>query len=277
MIEMKVKILSVLPVYYPDDTIKANIMTYINEIDFLIIVNNSKSDLSSLLIELPTDKVYEYVPNVNIGLSKSYNFALKYALENKYEFLLLMDQDSFFINNLFWGIIKHLQINPKISLISAATSSDRSDFVESFDENFYNRKILMSSGTLVRLNIISKIGFFDEKLFIDEIDHDYSIRCHLNGYLNLTTYKTFISHSVGETYTCKFPFNLLKNQIILHKPFRYFHIFKNGRYMISKYLFKDFKFSLNRIFYLFKLTLKIILFYPTKLKYFKYIILSFIK
>jgi rhamnosyltransferase len=274
---MHSKILAVLPVYYPDVSIKTNILSYINDIDFLIIVNNSNSDLSSTLIDLPKEKIYEYFPNVNIGLSKSYNFAIEYALENKYDYLLLMDQDSFFINNDFWKIFKQLQQNPNLSLVSAATSSDKSDYINDYNEFFYNRKILMSSGTIIFLNIISKIGYFDEKLFIDEIDHDFSLRCHLNGYLNLTTYKTYISHSVGEAYICNFPLNIIKKQIILHKPFRYYHIFKNGRYMIAKYLFKDFKFSFNRIVYLFKLTIKIVLFYPTKLKYFKFIILSFIK
>jgi rhamnosyltransferase len=274
---MKKNILAVIPIYFPSENLLYNINSFINNIDFLIIVNNSSSDITFCTNTLPKNKILIYNPGSNIGISKSYNFSIRFAQQNNFDYLLIMDQDSSFVNDSFWTLLNQLDNNDNIALVSAATSNDRSDFCNNYNHVFYHRKILMSSGTVIFLNVISKVGLFDENLFIDEVDHDFSLRCHLKGFLNLTTFETHIRHSVGECYFCSFPMNYFKKKIILHKPFRYYYIFKNGRYMIKKYIFKDFTFSFKRFYYLLKLFFKILFFYPTKLKYFKFIILSFIK
>ncbi len=219
---MRKRILSVLPIYFPDNAISVNIKSFIENIDLLIIINNSSTDLTSLLIDLPSEKLYIYSPGLNIGLSKAYNYGINFAIQYDYQLMLIMDQDSSFINSNFWKYLKRIENDKKIAMVSAATSNDKSDFISNFNEFFYQRKILMSSGTVIFIENITKVGLFDEYLFIDEVDHDFSLRCHHNGLLNLTTYDVYMKHSVGEFYNNKFPFNLLKDRIIIHKPFRYY-------------------------------------------------------
>jgi rhamnosyltransferase len=182
-----------------------------------------------------------------------------------------MDQDSKFIDFTIWNNLKELYLNKNLALVSAASSNDRSDFINHYNSDFYERKVIMSSGTFVSIQASQKIGKFDETFFIDEIDHDYSLKCYQNGYKNISSYKIFLNHSVGEPFYLSFPMNLFKKSIIIHKPFRYYHIFRNGRIMIFRYLILEPAFSLKKILLLFKTLIKIILFYPNKPKYFFYI------
>ncbi len=135
----------------------------------------------------------------------------------------------------------------------------------------------MSTGSFLSIQAARIIGDFDELFFIDEIDHDYSLRCYHKNFINISSYLIHLNHAVGEEHIVKFPFCLIKKQIILHKPFRYYHIFRNSRIMISRYMIKEPIFVWNKFVYLLKLLLKIILFYPNKYSYFSYIFKSFKK
>jgi GT2 family glycosyltransferase len=126
-LDKKLKIIAVIPIYFPDDSLYDNINTYIEYIDCLIIINNSQSIIDNFKNHLQTDKIIFYNPEKNIGLSKSYNFALSYAISNFYDYLLIMDQDSKFIKYSIWQHLNYLIKDSKIALISASSSKDRSD------------------------------------------------------------------------------------------------------------------------------------------------------
>jgi len=240
-------------------------------------VNSNNDDTKKKLSKLALNpNIHILYQKFNIGLSKAYNLALKYAIQHNYNFLLIMDQDSKFINNKFWVLLEKFKTINNIVLISASSSIDRTDYVTIYDNDFYERKIIMSSGTAININNSKKIGFFDETFFIDEIDHDYSLKVYSKKYKNIASNEVFLEHSVGESYFVKFPFSFLKKSIIIHKPFRYYFIFRNGRIMISRYFFSEFNFAVKKIYFLVKLFLKIIIFYPDKLIYFKYIFKSLI-
>jgi rhamnosyltransferase len=133
----------------------------------------------------------------------------------------------------------------------------------------------MSSGTFLAIESAKKIGYFDEEFFIDEIDHDYSLKCYKQSFFNISSYDVFLSHSVGESHKVSKPMNNFKKEIIIHKPFRYYHIFRNGRIMFFRYLFIEPNFSFRKLYLLLKNVVKIVLFYPNKTKYFFYILKSF--
>ncbi len=276
--DKKLRIIAVVPIYFPSVDLEENIKSYIDYVDLVIIINNSVEDLPELKnIYFSSNKIILHNPSYNLGLSKSYNFALNFALNNNFDYLLIMDQDSKFISNFIWEDLIYLYENKKIALISAASSLDRSDYLNGYDNSYYERKIIMSSGSFLSIQAARVIGNFDELFFIDEIDHDYSLRCYHKNYINISSYLIHLNHMVGEEHIVKFPFCLIKKQIILHKPFRYYHIFKNSRIMISRYMIIEPIFVCNKFVYLIKLLLKIIFFYPNKYSYFSYIFKSFKK
>ena len=85
--------------FNPELDFKKNIFSYLKYLDELLVFDNSPN--SNIKYIPKSDKIlYKHYPE-NRGLSASYNEAIVYALNKKYKFLLLMDQDSRFYNNDF--------------------------------------------------------------------------------------------------------------------------------------------------------------------------------
>ena len=75
-----------------------NIKTYSKFVDKVIVVDNSDRDNSLKDIQ---DSTISYIKlNGNEGIAKGLNVGIKYAIENGYLYVLTMDQDSSFSNNL---------------------------------------------------------------------------------------------------------------------------------------------------------------------------------
>ncbi len=59
------------------------------------------------------------------------------------------------------------------------------------------RRTVITSGTLMSLELFKNIGGFREDYFIDSIDHEYCLRARANGYPVVMSCKTLMSHSIG--------------------------------------------------------------------------------
>lgn len=56
---------------------------------------------------------------------------------------------------------------------------------------------LITSGTLLNLSLFQKIGGFDENLFIDAVDHEYTIKSLLTGYKIIQFPCIQLTHQIG--------------------------------------------------------------------------------
>src|SRR5690606_2778062 len=99
--------------------------------------------------------------------------------------------------------------------------------------NFAEETILITSGNLLNIKAWEKIGGFDEKLFIDEVDHDFCVRAKLSGFKIMKVKGTFLHHNLGNVIYIQKNGNLRKKTI--HQPFRMYYIIRNGLYFIKKY------------------------------------------
>lgn len=148
-------------------------------------VDNSpeKSEISNFFAELSD---IEYIFNNNYGgLSRALNIGCKMAISNDAEYAVLMDQDTIFPESFFTGIREYL-INLKNGVGILAPNmyrlirSNSGDLV--LDERpLYGTEtseveMVVTSGSIIDLRLYSKVGGFDEKLFIGHIDRDYSCK-----------------------------------------------------------------------------------------------------
>ncbi|MCL5027439.1 MAG: glycosyltransferase [Bacteroidetes bacterium] len=89
------KIAGVTVLYQPSEEVILNILSYLNQIDLLYIIDNSEE----INIEI-IDRIREYdrikiLDNYgNVGIAAALNKAARKAIEDDYDFLLTMDQDT---------------------------------------------------------------------------------------------------------------------------------------------------------------------------------------
>ena len=95
---MNYRILAVVVTYYPEeDLLKNNIAAFIDEVDKVLIWENTP-DVEKLQYRYIDNSKVEYCGDSVNSISRGLNYAWRYAQKEKYDYLLTMDQDSVFLN-----------------------------------------------------------------------------------------------------------------------------------------------------------------------------------
>ncbi|MDM1373363.1 hypothetical protein [Myroides marinus] len=129
-------------------------------------------------------EIYYFTENTNKGLPYAYNMMSKEAFSNAYEYIVLLDQDTslpvdFYMK--YTSCTHLLDINcPKVfsksKLISPSIVKNyRSYNLLGFEKGSLNlQKITcINSGLLINLDFYTRIGGYNEELFLDFCDHDF--------------------------------------------------------------------------------------------------------
>ena len=89
-------ILGVIITYNPNlDLLKKNINSFIASVNEVLIIDNGSESFSDLF-QLENNNIKILSNASNLGIADGLNRALLYAEENHFDYILTMDQDSFF-------------------------------------------------------------------------------------------------------------------------------------------------------------------------------------
>ena len=226
------KIAAVVVLYEPTDDEIENINTYINEIDILYVIDNSKSNNLSIM---PNNNKINYIfNNENIGVSKALNMAAKKAIENNYKWLLTMDQDTRFKCDTILDMKKAIE-NTNTENIGIITPWHNTKLkIQKPKERIDYPIEVMTSGNLVNLEIYQKIGGYKDWIFIDGVDIEYGLNLSSNGYKIMRLNYISIEHNLGNIKYVNF---LWKKDILCtnHNCIRRYYMMRNYLYIRDMY------------------------------------------
>lgn len=252
--------------YNPDDENIKNIRTYIDYVEKLYIIDNSKENnkkLADSLNNLKTEYIYN---DKNLGIAKALNLACEKAVNDNFEWILTMDQDSSFdsdsINAYFRAFEKMTKNNVGIISPRHILKNDMDKFSD--DKESVEIDHVMTSGNLLNLKIWEEIGKFDENLFIDEVDSEICFRIIESGYKVIQLNKIRMFHELGNLE--KRNFFTRKISVLNHNHIRKYYITRNKFYMLKKYK----KYRLRYIYYILNDFFKVIFYEKDKLRKLKY-------
>jgi rhamnosyltransferase len=227
------KVAAVVVFYNPDDLVMGNINSYINQVDKLFVVDNSENINNNLAEKINLLDNAKYVYNKsNIGIAAALNIGARIALEEGFDYLLTMDQDSkatpgmveklteIMISSDEIGIVAAEHINPDIRQKPGAGNAEEILFT-------------MTSGNLVSLTAYEKTGGYLEKLFIDHVDHEYCLRLNKLGYKVIKASDAILYHKVGNASRKKFLNHYLYPTN--HSPIRIYYRMRNRLYVDNLY------------------------------------------
>ncbi|SDL41601.1 rhamnosyltransferase [Kandleria vitulina] len=209
--------------------LKKNIEAISKQVTEVIIIDNASTNyyqISNIMNNFNNVKMYTNVRNE--GIASALNKIIRIAKEKKYEWVLLLDQDSIvdcsMINtyNEYLDLPKCAVLCPKIFDNNLKQSNNDNTGVERVG-------ICITSGSLVNVNICNSLGGFDEKLFIDSVDNEYCLRLYFEGYNIYRINSTQLNHELG--LMKKHFFKKTSN----HNSFRRYHISRNSTYVALKY------------------------------------------
>lgn len=224
---MSIKVAGAVVLYQPNDKVKDNINSYINNLEELFVIDNSNVISSSIINSLKSNSKIKYHWNRgNKGIAYALNYASRGAIQRGYEWLILFDQDSIANPEMLPRIKEYIQNNEttKVGIVSANQKIDTEDQERSFGDYEYC-DLVITSGSTINLKAFQHIGGFNQKLFIDMVDHEYCLRLKLNGYKIIKVMKAYLYHEVGKS-------KLVKGRLIsLHSENRVYYFVRNLLYV----------------------------------------------
>ena len=217
----------------PKETLQ-NLLTYAESLNKIYIIDNStdKKYGVDIIMDKLGSKIEYFFDGQNEGIAKRLNFAAEYAIKDGYDFLLTMDQDSSFPNCSFDIYLEEIS-NCSIDNVAQFGVNSQPLFTK---QNLTAQVVnfLITSGSIIILKHFIEIGKFNEHLFIDFVDIDFSFRINNAKLKNIQYTNIILTHQIGELVLGRSLQNFKITKRIIHSPIRVYYIVRNGLFLIFK-------------------------------------------
>lgn len=260
-------VVAIVVSYHPENSVVTNIRTLLGQVSQVVIVNNESTEQSVSLLSTiePSDRIFCIHNSTNRGVGEGFNQGLRWGLESGYQYFLLMDQDSSPTPGMVRELLSALQNNlPPSGLIVVGPHHE--DFLKKLPNNksppCEPASLLISSGSLIPRKVLEEVGLYDERLFIDHVDHDFSIRVWRKGGTCLRVNSSTLLHKFGEAKTG----TIFGKSFFIqnYSPTRRYYMMRNRIILYRRYgMFRDSWFWLDLRSAL-KDLIKLLLFEPNK-------------
>lgn len=190
------RVVAVVVTYNPNpERLKENLSAISRQVDAVLLYDNASDDTASIETIAVTACDYYYLGDLNVGLARALNKALAKALNLGAEHVLLLDQDSIAGEGMVAGLVE--QRRGDVALVSPQIV-DRNK-CEGFipGEASVQIKRAITSGALVSLQAWQNVGGFDERLFVDWVDYEFSANLRAHGYRILRNNQVMLLHEMG--------------------------------------------------------------------------------
>lgn len=234
---MDIQILAIVVLYNPDiELLDKNLSAFQQHVDKIILWNNSSDAIATLQINQlaeASSKIIVMHQKENMGISVALNHGWSFAKEHGYNTLLTMDQDSVFHNfSAFKN--KVIDIWKKGLLCICGPICTPKTACKTYDD-FIEKKHIITSGMLVPIELLNKVGGYCEDFFVDGIDIELCVKARKYNYKSLIYRGAYLTQIYGipqskrilgkTIHSAGYPPNRLReifrNHIIIYKKYRY--------------------------------------------------------
>lgn len=212
----------------------------------LIIDNNSvnKKEIAALLeSEFHGLKVELHLLSSNEGLGFAINSGISLAEKFGCTHVAIFDQDSTVPVNIIKDLLSELEALNNDGINVAAIGPTYFDsrtgteyphtklsglrlkkiFLSKKDSSLLNVSLIITSGSLIPINVIKVVGGMREDFFIDRIDIEWCFRAQSHNFKIYSTNKVTMQHSIGLRRVIS-----LNHEISIHSPLRRYYMIRNS-------------------------------------------------
>lgn len=230
------EIASVVVLHYPNmEELNRHLAVLYRQVGKIIIVDNSSRVTDFSLYDVISLYSICYLKNqTNLGIAAAQNIGIKWALNNGYSHVLLLDQDSVPDDNMVTEMLagESYLLSKGVKVGAVAPCCYDEVFGEKIcmprsagdNSDYYIKDIsLISSGMLIRSEVLQDVGGMNEWLFIDGVDDDWCCRAMAKGYELFHVLGSKMAHSLGQAKKILGGVTSFR----YHQPFRYYFMFRN--------------------------------------------------
>ena len=251
-------IAAVIITYNTGNEFSKNVLSLKKHVGEVIVVDNGSNKETLSMLRGLKEEITLIELNENKGIAYALNRGIEYAVNNDFQWVLTLDHDSTvsdsMISNMLsvYNSIDESEKEKIVMLTPKHVEEKQMDVVSKSQENKWEYVLTeITSGALTKADFY-KNELYDEKLFIDLVDHDYCLRINSMGYKIIRVNSAILIHNLGESIQKKIlgititPTN--------HSALRRYYMSRNRKYIWNKYrgtfkewVIKDKKRFLNEI------------------------------
>jgi rhamnosyltransferase len=175
----------------------------------------------------------------NRGIAAALNTGIRWAIDNDFEWVVLFDQDSAIPEGYIDGLLASVESETDQERIAIVAPQYRNPVQDGLYRSRFSAQDgtpleIMTTGSMLPTRIFEKCGWFEEALFIDQVDHEFCFRIREHGYRLLVCENMTIDHLPGSPRGLK----LLGIKWIAlndYSPARRYYQTRNGLIMARRY------------------------------------------
>jgi rhamnosyltransferase len=235
-------VLAVVVTYNPGEELAKHLAALREQMEDVVVVDNGSANIAAVQSAAVLAGCRLVVNGGNRGIAAALNQGRALALESGAEWLATFDQDSLLPPGAIDGMLERLATHPRrdeVGILSPA-HKDRGtleDYHHRLDiiaetEDWRLLRTTITSGSLIRRAALANVGPFDERLFIDSVDHDFCLRARRRGWLVAETRRVVMAHSIGAATQHRFLG--LRFVCTHHSPLRRYYITRNTLEVASR-------------------------------------------
>lgn len=202
----------------------------VEQVDHVHVVDNASGAESISILEALICQ-----PNIsatwltkNRGIGHALNLGVNVARQKGYRWLLTMDQDSTICPSAIEAFMQVVSDSPSLACLAANYTGD--DFHSPGDSHEVDYAI--TSGNLVRMDVFDRVGLYDEDLFIDGVDFDFSLRVRMAGFNIVMVRDARMHHQLGDKVSS---LPVIGRFHTYHSPVRRYYMYRNFLYLMNQY------------------------------------------
>jgi len=232
---MDERVLAAVVTFHPGPDLADNLQALRRQGVDVVVIDNGSPDIAAIERAAAASGCDLLANPHNLGLAAALNQAARAAQAGAYPWLATFDQDSRVPDGAIAQLLALGATHPageRIAIL-AMRHRDRalghgyarpSDVLEDGGD-WRLLRAAITSGSLVRTAVFDRVGLFDERLFIDGVDHDFCLRCRRAGLLVIEG-SPVLEHSLGAVTTDR----LFGRAIACtnHSPTRRYYITRNS-------------------------------------------------
>ncbi|MDP1884136.1 MAG: glycosyltransferase family 2 protein [Candidatus Moranbacteria bacterium] len=208
--------ISIIILDYNGGDLLRNCLESVSRVDYgnlsVIVVDNASTDGSLEMSKVVFPEAVVIRNEKNLGFAGGNNVGIKYALENKADYVLLLNQDTEVEPDFLKKLVQASGENPEAGILSPLIFWKRTDevwfsggWVNWLNMKSYHSKkagsgkpfksgFITGCSMFVKKDVFEKIGLLDDKFFLYWEDADFSYRAKKAGFATLVVPESVIYH-----------------------------------------------------------------------------------
>lgn len=263
-------ICAVIVLYFPDNAFKKRLHHILQQVDAAVIVDNSGDDESHTFLQSFAERRIHLLCNEsNIGIATALNQGIQWAKQYGYKWVVLFDQDTEPMEgmcNVLLDAYQECCKDGKKALVGANYINGLGNVQVSCNEMttaWIKQKTIITSGTLLSLEVYALIGPFRDDFFIDAVDFDYCLRAKAKGVRVVLSCDPLMHHKIGTQTRHDLPWK--KTAVSNHSALRRYYMARNNLVLVREYWFEEPVWVFKTIVYLLKTMILILCFEENKM------------